>query len=327
MDRGVPRLPVAEREAPVHGLRSREVAVEQVGRPPHQDRRLEDAWQGKPRHFWRWWIWTAIGTTILIAGSVATVVALNATRQAASTHVSPLSGFEIEKVELDERFALFQEDPIRLQAEAARLLADYAAATSPEQLLPLVRGQATVAGPLRTTWQPWPAPPHLDGRKALQFAYTDNLKPPFLVVFGKRSDQIPFRAYFVREGEHLKLDWEATEGICDIPIHELPGATGVRQALVRCEVEAKPFHTTAFPETRFRSFLLSTADQQAWIWGYGERDGETELRLKALLDTGSAFLEQKTRERATLRITADPGRDLPNQFLITEMLHIDWVRP
>jgi hypothetical protein len=320
------RLELASGELQPHALRSHDVAFETIRCQPASDRRLEETWQGQTRDSWKWWASGGVATLALVAASVASVLALNAGRRSSAPPFA-LDGIEREKVELDERFAFFQEDPIPLQGEAIGLLRQYVSAHAPDEALAAVRSPEIVGERLHAVWLPWPSPPVLDRPESIQFAYTDSVKPPFLLVFGKRADETPFRAYFVREGSRLRLDWEATEGICDIPIAALPTAGEVRDLTVRCVLEARAFHTNAFPDTHYRSYSLNTADRQAWVWGYVERDGVTDRRLQETLDTDSSILVHKNQERVTLRISASPGRDLPNQFLITEMLHIDWVRP
>lgn len=322
----VPRLDVAQGALPAHAMRAREVAVEAVHRRPRRERQLEEAWQGRARLPWKWWACGGVAVAMLLAASVASVLALNTARQASSPRPA-VSGYELEKVELDERFAFFQEDPIPLQAEAVRLLAGYTAARSADEALGWVRDPEQLRGRLQARWKPWPAAPRLERQDALQYAFTDSMNPPFMVLLGKRADHLPFRAYFVRDDGRLRLDWEATEGVCDIPIHELAQTPVVRGAVVRCELKAQPFYTASMPESGFNSFSINSADRQSWVWGYAERDSALDRRLKEALDAGGAIWEAKERERMTLRITSAPGREQPNQFLITDMLHIDWVRP
>jgi len=63
------------------------------------------------------------------------------------------------------------------------------------------------------------------------------------------------------------------------------------------------------------------------VWGYVERGSELELELGSAFNADAAFLEAKSAVRLTLAIATPAVRDTETQFLITEMLHIEWVMP
>ncbi|MEJ6572974.1 MAG: hypothetical protein QNL01_00405 [Akkermansiaceae bacterium] len=69
----------------------------------------------------------------------------------------------------------------------------------------------------------------LDG-KSLDIKHTDDTA--FLIVDCQDADFMPFRAYFTREGEHLKLDWEATVARCETDLHTIKKSVNERRVIV-----------------------------------------------------------------------------------------------
>ena len=153
--------------------------------------------------------------------------------------------------------------------------------------------------------------------------------PAILMLWGLREDFAPFQAYFIREGGRLRLDWRATEAFSEIPIADLPSAGKVSGVTVRCLAEAKSFYTMAFPEDRFRSFLLSGPDPEHILWGYVEVGSELHLELRDALtrQVGMLNRQEGQKKRLTLVLETPESRQRENQFLISEMLHIEWATP
>ncbi len=319
----------AEEAQPTFAIRTHEVAIERVAVKPKRKAAGGETWSVAPAMSARTMIKAALGGVVLVSLCLALVLALNVWRRnSGASSALDYRGLEMDpKADpLDARFTMFMESPAGIQNEAIQVLAGYGAARTPEDAVPWLRA-GDAAELRRCQWQPWTSRPRVDQPEMLQFAFMDGFEPPFMVAWGIREDFSPFCAYFVRQSGKLRLDWEATEGRCDVPIAMLPEATDVKQALVRCELEIRAFHTRAFPEERYRSYVLNSANHLDWVWGYTTRDSKDDQTLRELLNDTSTILEPKQRERVTLRVTAPAERDQPNQFLITDVLHNEWLAP
>ena len=324
----VARLAVPDDGQPVHAVRTHDVTIERVAAKPKPEDAKSEEWTGAPAMSGRTLAKMMAGGVLVVAAGLAAVLVLHSLNRDSGTAPLGYATLEMtpEEAPLDNRLALFLESPAGVQKEALHLLAGYGAARTAREAEPWVR-TSTAGDEMPRRWRPWTSPPRIDQPDMIQFSFLENHAIPFMVAWGIRENFTPYCAYFARDHGKLRLDWEATEGLCDIPIPDLPAATEVRGALVRCELEIKPFHTGSFPESRYRSYALNTADQLNWVWGYVERDSQLDGKLREILNDGTNILEHKLRERVTLRVAMPANRDLPSQFLITDMLHNEWLCP
>jgi hypothetical protein len=322
-DRAVLRL----EKQPSPPRRTHDVAVEVVvAAQPKQEG--EDRWTNERKSVsWRWALVIAGGMVGLVIASLVIVQALLVLRQDEGRRRSAPVALEVERIDLGEAKELLEADPVWLYDEAQRVLEGYSSAGSAAEALGWVRRADRDRETLTRVWQPWSSQPYFDRPELIQHGLMSFEDPPALVVWGLREDFSPFRAYFVFEDGRLRLDWRATEVFCDIPITKLATAGEVDGVTVRSLVQEKAFHTAALPDDKFRSFMLSSPDGLNYVWGYAERGGELDLELEDLLNQGTGQHETKSRGRATLVVASPEGQHLDNQFLITEVLHNEWVGP
>lgn len=321
----VPRLNHAPARHPPK--RGGDVAFEVVARGPRRSSG-EEAWaRPSPRIDWRWMVAVPLVGALVLVGSLAAVLALVDKRRDEGFTVAPLLGYEVERGEVSDEAGFLAANPANLMDEATAILADHGAATTPEQAAPLVLASQHAALTAAGRWRPWPSRPAVARRAALECALVTDRQPPFMVVSGHCEDQSPFRAYFVRKQGRLRLDWEATSAFSEIPIADLPGATPHTPVAIRCLLRPRTFYTASLPEEQYHCYLLESADARCFVWGYAERDGALDRELDGSLSADSAFMEKKPGERVIVALTAPPQRDSPAQFLITDLLQIEWVMP
>lgn len=321
----VPRLNHAPARHPPK--RGGDVAFEVVARGPRRSSG-EEAWaRPSPRIDWRWMVAVPLAGALVLVGSLAAVLALVDKRRDEGFTVAPLLGYEVERGEVADEAGFLAANPANLMDEATAILADHGAATSPGQAAPLVRASQRAALTAAGRWRPWPSRPVVARRAALECALVTDRQPPFMVVSGHCEDHSPFRAYFVREQGRLRLDWEATSAFSEIPIADLPGATPHTPVAIRCLLRPRTFYTASLPEEQYRCYLLENADARCFVWGYAERDSALDRKLDGSLSADSAFMEKKPGERVIVALTAPPQRDSPAQFLVTDLLQIEWVMP
>jgi len=322
----VPRL---EREVK-QARRTHDVAVEIV-RTKKPEEGAEKDWAPQSEGVgWRWVVGTAVGMMVLVIAALGGVQVMSVFRRGEGVRGVPLNDFKVERIELGQAGMLLNESPGALYDEACEVLAGYSGAKTGEEALAWLYQPEQEREAFLKHWQLWESPPYFDRPELIQYGLVTNHLPATLMLWGLREDFAPFQAYFIREGGRLRLDWRATEAFSEIPIADLPSAGKVSGVTVRCLAEAKAFHTMAFPEDRFRSFLLSGSDPEHILWGYVEAGSELDLELRDALTRQVGILEEKQpgqKKRLTLVLETPESRQRENQFLISEMLHIEWATP
>jgi len=63
------------------------------------------------------------------------------------------------------------------------------------------------------------------------------------------------------------------------------------------------------------------------VWGYVKSDDPAAAALLKVFESAKNDGELPTEQAMTLRLTPPPAGAQKNQWLIGEMLHIDWVSP
>jgi len=277
---------------------------------------------GRARHLplLRWLViaGTAVGGVLVAA--LATQELMLAPKPKA-----PAAHLEVVELATSEEMRGFELDG-PCEANARALLAAYAKATTPEAVVPLIHDGARLAARLNEDWQPWHAPAEwLPSRNAEWRISADGGKCHGCLS-GRKPDFAPYQAYFVRDGDALRIDWEATEGVGEVTFATLVRGIG-SGGLIRTYATAENFYSLRFPESEFRSYKLLAPDREQVVWGYLKLDSPAAAAL--LKEFKSAESEGTTPAELaiTLRVSPPPDGAQKNQWLIGEMLHIGWVSP
>ncbi len=148
----------------------------------------------------------------------------------------------------------------------------------------------------------------------------------YLILEGVREDRTTYRTYFVKSEEGIRMDWAASTGWSQVPVEELPGATGEQQVLVRCVLSKEPyFDTNSDPSRSWYLFMLPGSEEQ--FWGYAPAGTQLDQDLLDLFQFGRIVLERKKDVRATLRISRSPQSTKEDRFEIVELITEEWVLP
>jgi hypothetical protein len=135
-----------------------------------------------------------------------------------------------------------------------------------------------------------------------------------------------FYAYFINDGQKLLLDWKATIAYSSALFTDLEKKQGDLTE-VRGKISPTDYYSLTWPEKDYQSFKFTSPDLETTLWAYSRRRESADIALlKILGKTGDGQETQKTG-RVTLRLAAGPETALPNQWLIQELLHPDWINP
>ncbi len=199
--------------------------------------------------------------------------------------------------------------------------------------------------------------PRLDeaGDQSWMIDHTDNTA--FLILDGMDADFMPFHAYFTRDGELLKLDWQATTAWSEVSLSTmknklkdqqalisrltraaretqaesapvLPAPLYTEPVLVRCMLRRRDeFYAGPYNDREHSAFMLLSPDKAHYLWAYTVRDSALDLELRRLLDHGRFVVSLKKDVRVTVRIRRNQKDALPSQLELVEMVHPEWVTP
>ena len=151
----------------------------------------------------------------------------------------------------------------------------------------------------------------------------------YLRLICNDESHMPFRAYFVRDGESLKLDVDATLALSEIsPSDGLVALEDSEEKVFRCLISRKSeFYSGSYNDEDHAFYLLRFADESHTMWGYVEAGSELDLQLKGVLDHGSYIMPLKKNVRVTLKVARRSEDSLPKQIDIVALLHKEWITP
>lgn len=222
--------------------------------------------------------------------------------------------------------ALALKSMLARQKEAEEIFRALATAPSVPDILSSLRDADEIAGLIQTD-------PHLIGFYINQAPlktdhwtalHSDGLT--YGLLKGTLSDHSNFEAYFVIQDEKLVLDWKASSAFGTANFGELAQKRG-DSSEIRAWVSNAGFHTLAFPEDEFQCHQLLSPDKEQSIWAYSRRGSDVERLINTRLKGGYILQSETESMKATLRLEAGPAEALPNQWLIGELLHKDWIAP
>lgn len=211
------------------------------------------------------------------------------------------------------------------QDKAMMVVDRYAKAKTVEEVLSLVRDHGRLEGIIRKQWKPLglPANWHIPGESKWEILRTGDLD--YGRITGEYPDYTQFNFYIVQQGDDVLLDWAATTAYSETPFEALDQGQG-KGGVVRAYVTPGNLYTFAFPEKEYQCFRLSPAGEEDAIWGYVKHGDLLDEVIKPFV--GGAITKDVTAEcKMTLKLEQAPADALKNQWIISEMLSLDWITP
>ena len=119
------------------------------------------------------------------------------------------------------------------------------------------------------------------------------------------------------------LDWKATTVFGTASLSQLSEGAGDGSE-IRGSLSKADFYNATWPEEDYQSYRLTTPNEEASVWCYSRRGETAKHSISSLFNSGEITGEAQTIRKATLSLARGPAEALPNQWLIEEMLHVDW---
>jgi hypothetical protein len=281
----------------------------------------DEEWGVAPvRHPVRLFVVSLVAMGVLVGLGIALLPFINAPNvERTKESVRPIAEEEIEGMAAIN--ALITKQP-----EALQIFRSYATAVSVDDILPLLRDGKKLQSTLREHWRSL----KVSSQWAPEVTSTWNSVMlggrPCGVLEGSLPDRKDFRAIFTFDHDRLLLDWKATSAFGTATFKELSLGKG-DPSEIRGSLSQTEFYTTDFPEESFRSLRLIDPHDDVSIWCYTRRGTLEDARIGPLFDVGVILNETVSDRRVTVRLTQGPSGAQPNQWMIAELLHEDWVNP
>ena len=276
---------------------------------------------GRDRHHpLRWLVLAGAGAALLLMAALAAQELFLSQKKKPAAPVLALA----EEVPIKQVDGFELDGPCEETARA--MVAAYAKATTVAEVVPLIRDAARLAPRLTQDWQPWHAPADWQPPREAAWKVIMEGGLAYGQLCGRKPDFTPFRVYFVRLGKTLQIDWEATQGLGDTEFATLERGVG-SGGVIRAYLAPENFYSQRFPETEYRSYKVLAPDRAHVIWGYAPANGTAAAALLHAFDAATRDDETAAQLPMTLRLTPAPAGAQKNQWLIGELLHIDWVSP
>jgi hypothetical protein len=268
--------------------------------------------------------------SFLAIGLLFSAIAMVNRRSGQNTGTSPaLPGIVLLSDDLDEHSPLFafQQNPYQMRLDAIKILRQVAAATKAEQILPFIRQTPDTQALLTKHWKPWASPPLLDDPDQLLSDIDETSGTAFLWLQGTHQDGSDFLAFFVKEGDALRLDWEATMELGEARLSTLAKLPTTHPISLRVILAPSPYYLPTLPESDYESYKITSLNEETIVWGYVRRGTPEHQQINDLLQHDSLLLDAVSSVRARVKLRRTDDVNSQNRFFITEMLHKDWVMP
>lgn len=281
-------------------------------------------WGERHRFSMRWIIGLGLGFAGLVVFSISLLPIINASSASQARGKDAL--LIVQDAELPVMIPHLDFLSTKHSA-ALTILQHYWQATHVSEVLPLVRDPAEVADILLKKWQP-----RENSAQALTKFPPENSTWETVELGGKACgilrlempDATHLTAYFVREGDHLRMDWKATFAFGTSTFEELSSGNGVPTE-IRGSISRADFYCDFFPEDDFQSYRFLSPFDEKVIWVYVRRDGPVADSLMSVMGSGEITGDQQPAQKITLFLERGPDGTATNQWIIREIVQIDWL--
>lgn len=305
-----PKVPrqVTFHERPARGANGR--------KPPDESHQ----WGLARRHPTHWILGAGGAVAVIVVLAMMMLPAINAPN--AARPIPDAAPFVEEKIEGMEAMNLL----LGKQPEAMRMMRAYATATQVDEIVPLLRSGHSLMETLQASWHPLEIPKTWEPAADSVWMVVAVPGHPCGLLQGTFADHSKFTAFFIHDGKQLQLDWKATTAFGTATFEQLASNQG-DPSEIRGEVSCADYYSGIFPETDYQCYRLISPDGETSIWCYARRGEAADESLAPLVHRGETGEEFPRSSRITLRLERGPNGALPNQWLIGEMLHPDWLTP
>jgi hypothetical protein len=267
-----------------------------------------------------WILGTGMAVAALVIGAISLLPLIN--KSNAERPRPDESEWVVEAITNADKL----NDMLARQTEAERVFREFLNAPSVDAVLPLMRDPEQVASLIQASRNPWAAPASPQSPKIFAWGARENQSLTYGILSGTLPDFSEFEAYFTISNGRLVMDWKATAAYGSADFAQLAAKQGDPSEIRGC-IETTDYYTLAFPENDFQAYQLSSPDKQQVLWVYARRDSTIHETLKIMVKGGYILEGRRAPQKVTVRLEPGPAESLPNQWLVVELLHKNWIAP
>lgn len=285
--------------------------------------RESNSWgEAKGAHSSKWILYSAVGIVLVMA--LAVFLNQRAAKRVAGKPEPSLTGpAEAKVVEDDPKPADLLTGR---QKEGIGIYAAFATATSLEDFSAYLYSSDTTIPIIEKYWEPSSVSKNWRPTDDSKWTVFEQEGVIFATLEGINADYSRFLAFFRYEESGIKLDWKATVGYCSDSFEELGSGKGDGDGSeIRVWLSPSDFYTTVFPEGEFQSYRLKSPEDDHTLWGYANMEGELQQALRELFLPSQITGEMQSEVQVVLKIEPGPDGVLPNQWIITELIRLNWL--
>lgn len=296
---------------------------ERVARP-RVDQSEQDGdvdWGSGRIHSKRWLVWMSVGVLASVLLALCLLPLINSMNDAPRKSDVFTAVNEVVIEDMDAINAMVEREP-----DALRMFRQYAGASHPNDFLPFTRDGEKLRDTISSTWRPlavsknWIFNANTNWSVERLSGHSCGILSDFL------PDHTPFQAFFIHDGKRLVVDWKATAAYGSAAFSQLENGQG-DSSEIRGIISAADTYSDVLPETEFQSCRFKSPDGGISLWCYARRSEAAGAAISPLIQPGEITGKDAPTQRITLKLARPPDGARPNQWLITEMLHIDWLAP
>ncbi len=280
-------------------------------------------WGARKRYPTKWIIATGLGVATLVVGAMTLLPGIN---ESNAVREGQVRGLVIDAEEKPPEGIDLMNIMFAREAEANQVFRTFAEARIVDDFLPVVRGVKELEPVIRSGFRPLQVPKDWSPRKQATWSVAGEAGKVYGVLDGTLPDFSEFQAYMALEDGRLLLDWKASTAYGTAGFDEMVAGRG-NTSEIRGFIEPTGFYNAAFPEDSYRSYQLLSADRERTIWCYTRKGSPVDAAIGVQFQEGAILEATKGKVKITVRLERGPDQALPNQWLIGEMLHKDWIMP
>lgn len=226
-------------------------------------------------------------------------------------------------------FQIKDEDLVELlerKGEARVLYERYVSAGTVEELLPLLRDATEVEPLVRAAGQQPRAPASWKLKETAVWSMRMQGALPYATLTGELPDFEMLTCYFLVRNGKLLIDWKATHGYSSSPFDRLTRGEGDASE-VRGVIVPSNLYTNDFPESEYQCYQLTSPNGQQMLWSYVPLDSALGSSLERMFVGGQIADKQPGPVPVTVGLVRGESGGLPNQWLIEQLHHEQWISP
>lgn len=291
---------------------------------PRVDQSEQDGdvdWGSGRVHSKRWLIWMSVGVVASVVLALCLLPLINSMNEAPRKSEVFTAVNDVVIEDIDAINAMVGREP-----DALRLFRQYAVASHPNDFLPFTRDGGKLRDTISSMWQPLAIPKSWSPAANYSWSVERLAGHPCGILSGTLPDHSPFLGFFIHDGKQLLMDCKATAAYGSAAFSQLEKGLG-DSSEIRGIISASETYSDALPETEFQSYRFKSPDGEISLWCYARRSEPAGAAISPLIQRGEITGEAAPTQRITLKLARPPDGARQNQWLITEMLHIDWLAP